>query len=87
MNLASQYVTTKASKKRPFNKEEIIDALMAPPLNVDINVILETPLTVAVKMSRNEYIERQIGTTISHKFNAASSCKEDMIIFRSAEDE
>ena len=58
MSLASQYVTTKTTKKKDFNKEEIMDALMASPLNIDINLIFETPITVGVRMPRKEYIEK-----------------------------
>lgn len=86
MNLASQYVTTKTSKKRPFNKEEIMDALMAPPLNIDVNMIFETPITVGVRMNKKEYIEQKVGATILHRFDAKSSCKDSMIIFMPSDD-
>lgn len=86
MNLASQYVTTKTSKKRPFDKEEIMDTLIAPPLNIDINNIFETPITVGVRMSKTEYMEKKVGATILHKFDAQPSCKDDMIIFMPSED-
>lgn len=87
MNLASQYVTTKASKKKPFDKDGIMDALMAPPLNIDINMIFETPITVGVRMPKKEYIEKKVGATILHKFEAVTSCREDMIIFKASEEE
>ena len=86
MSLASQYVTTKTTKKKDFNKEEIMDALMASPLNIDINLIFETPITVGVRMPRKEYIEKKVGATIPHRFDAKPSCKDDMIIFMPTND-
>lgn len=81
MNLSSHYDVTRVQKKRVFDQDEIIDILISPPMSIDINNIFQTPATLVVNIPRDEYIKKQIGTTISHKFNVNTVCREDMIIF------
>lgn len=83
MRLSLKYENTKGLKKKPFNKEEIMDVLRAEPLNVGVDEILETPVTVVVKMDKKEYVKRQITNTIVRMFNATALCKDDMVIFKS----
>lgn len=85
MSLSLKYESTKTLKKRPFNKEEIMDVLRTEPLNVDIDEMFETPMTVVVRMEKNEYVKRQIANTIIRMFNTTALCKDDMVIFKSGE--
>lgn len=85
MSLSLKYENTKILKKKPFDKEKIMEVLRAEPLNVGVDEIFETPVTVVVKMNKKEYVKRQITNTIIRMFNVTALCKDDMVIFKSGE--
>lgn len=85
MSLSVEYDVAKTVKKRPFNKEEIMEVLRSEPLNVGVDEMFETPITVVVRMVKSEYVKRQIGNTIIRMFNATALCKDDMVVFKPGE--
>lgn len=83
-SLVKTYDSVKSIEKRPFNIEDITDALMAEPLKIDIGIIIHTPETVSVQMSKHEYTEKRIGQTIMRQFNTTAKCLDDYIVFKEA---
>lgn len=84
-DLSITYDNTRAAKRRDFDIDEITDVLMAEPINLPIDNIIHTPESIIVKLPRNEYMKRRIGTLILRKYNAITICKDDMLIFQKDE--
>ena len=80
-SLKSVYEMTKSAEKQPFNADQITDALMAEPLNVDISCIIVTPQTVIVQKTKDDYLNHRIVAVIKSKFEVESLCKDDKLIF------
>lgn len=76
------YEKTPANVRRGYDADEIIDCLLCEPFNLDINVIAQTPAAVFVNLPREEYSKKRIANLITKKFNAATLCKDTMLIIK-----
>ena len=81
-DLSTIYDETKANKRLPFDIDGVIETLMAPPYNLDLNNLAHTPVSVLVMLPKSEYVKMNIGSSISHKYQVDIICKETMLIIK-----
>ena len=73
-------------KRRPFDINDITEALMSEPMNLSIDDIAHTPVAVIVNLPREEYTKRRISTTITRSYDAYTICKDSMLVIKSIRD-
>lgn len=79
--LHEKFEEVRPVKKQEFNQDNIVQMLIAEPLNIDINNIITTNNCVMVNMSREDYTHKRVGQMVNETFNTKIKCNDNTISF------